>query len=91
VHQLTDEGSAGLSLFLDTNFHESPNTDDITYSNAVPLSEDSPCDEGICIRLEGMIPTILKAKSPIFVAHETKMIDEGGADVESAETINEVR
>jgi hypothetical protein len=56
------------------------------FPQAIPLSPQSPCDEGVCIRIEdGMIPTILKAKSPLFYAHETKMIDQEAIDTEAEE------
>lgn len=41
---------------------------------AVPLSKDSPCDEGVCIRLEGLSPYVTKAKSPAFLGHETEQL-----------------
>lgn len=40
-------------------------------------------DEGICVRRDGTIPLVLKAKSPEFLALETKQIDKGVADMES--------
>jgi RNA ligase-like protein len=52
------------------------------YKNAVPLDDNSPCDEGVCVRVDGIAPYILKAKSPEFFAHETKMIDKGASDTE---------
>ena len=52
------------------------------FKNAVPLADESPCDEGVCIRVDGMAPYILKAKSPKFLEHETKMLDEGALDTE---------
>jgi hypothetical protein len=52
------------------------------YKNAIPLDNESPCDEGVCIRVDGIAPYILKAKSPRFLEHETKMIDEGANDTE---------
>lgn len=48
----------------------------------VPLAPQSPCDEGICIRLGGLKPIILKYKSPTFVAHETRVLDTGEANIE---------
>lgn len=57
----------------------------IAVPEAVPLAEDSPCEEGVCIRIEGLTPQILKAKSPLFLQHETKMLDAGTADIEAAE------
>lgn len=50
--------------------------------NAIPLSDDSPCDEGVCIRVDGLSPYILKAKSPKFLAHETEMLDKEVVDIE---------
>lgn len=55
------------------------------YGNAVPLSEESPCDEGVCIRVDGLAPYILKAKSPKFFEHETKMLDKEVVDIETVE------
>lgn len=51
----------------------------------VPLSDDSPCDEGVCIRIEGLIPQIYKLKSPIFLGHETEMLDAGEEDIDGEE------
>lgn len=39
-------------------------------------------DEGICIRIDTMVPDIYKSKSPIFYQHETKMLDEEALDLE---------
>ena len=56
------------------------------YVQAVPLSPTSPVDEGVCIRVDGLAPYILKAKSPLFYEHETKMLDQGAEDLESEES-----
>lgn len=49
-----------------------------TRPNAVPLSKDSPVDEGVVVRWDGgFTPTVLKAKSSIFFLHETKLLDKG--------------
>lgn len=49
-----------------------------THPNAVPLSKDSPVDEGVVVRWDGgFTPTVLKAKSPDFFLHETKLLDKG--------------
>lgn len=54
------------------------------YKNCVKLGTDeSIVDEGVCIRKEGLIPTIMKAKCSKFLEHETKILDEGTADLES--------
>lgn len=77
-----DRGYSIPSEFIDSRYKESG------YLQAVPLSEESPCDEGVCIRVDGIAPYILKAKSPLFYAHETKMLDEEAVDMEEEQ--NEV-
>ncbi len=53
------------------------------YPNAVPLSKDSPCDEGVVIRAEGPLsPYTLKCKSETFVRHDNKVTEEGTLDME---------
>ena len=59
------------------------------YQQCVRTSHSSPCDEGVCVRVEGMKPFILKAKSPLFLTHETKQLDTGVADIETQESDNE--
>lgn len=65
--------------FLDRKFHQDGDT------AAVPLARESPCDEGVCIRVDGLAPHILKAKSPAFLRHETKMLDQEVIDLEAEE------
>lgn len=65
--------------WLDTSYHDKLHGG---YPHALPLDDDSPCDEGVCIRIEGLAPYITKLKSPEFYAHEDKMIDEGAIDTE---------
>lgn len=48
-----------------------------------PSLEPGLVDEGVCVRFEGMLPRIVKAKSSQFLEHETKMLDKGVADMES--------
>jgi hypothetical protein len=52
------------------------------WKNCVPLSDSSPCDEGVCIRVERQTPLVLKAKSPVFLEYETKALDTGDVEVE---------
>lgn len=52
------------------------------YPGAVALGRDSPVDEGVCIRVDGIAPYILKAKSAKFLEHETKLSDENVVDLE---------
>lgn len=54
------------------------------FPQAVPLNMNKKfVDEGVCIRAEGLAPYIMKAKSPIFLTHESKMLDEDAMDVEA--------
>lgn len=50
----------------------------------VPLSDPKSVDEGVCLRQDGIVPTILKAKSAVFLQHETKLLDKDELDIESA-------
>jgi hypothetical protein len=61
--------------------------DDFSWTEApVPLSDKKTVDEGVCLRQDGVVPLILKAKSAVFLEHETKLLDRGEVDMESAET-----
>lgn len=64
--------------WLDKRFHEAG------YSTALPLGDNKKLvDEGVCVRMDALVPVILKAKSPVFLAHETKLLDKGESDMES--------
>lgn len=65
-----------IDTFIDKKFHEEG------YAGVVPLDETSPVDEGVCIRVDGLAPYILKAKGPQFYEHETKMLDQEALDLE---------
>lgn len=65
--------------WLDTNYHDILHGG---YADAVPLDKESPCDEGVCIRVDGLAPYLAKLKSPMFYAHEDKMLDEEALDME---------
>lgn len=71
--------------WVDTNYHDALHGG---YPDAVPLDDDSPCDEGVCIRVDGIAPYIAKIKSPEFYAHETKMLDQEAVDIEEEEKQN---
>ena len=49
----------------------------------VPLAKESPVDEGVVIRIEGILPKFYKAKGSRFYLHESAMLDGGQADLES--------
>jgi len=53
------------------------------YPHAVPLSDKKSVDEGVVIRVEGVIPFVTKAKSPIFLGHESSLLDKETVDIES--------
>ena len=54
------------------------------YAGAIPLDDDSPVDEGVCVRWDGgTVPVVLKAKSPVFLGHEEKLLEAGAEDIES--------
>ena len=56
----------------------SSGTEDFFFTDpAVPLCSESPCDEGIVIRQDGLTPTFLKWKSGLFLEYETKELDSG--------------
>lgn len=57
------------------------------FSQALPLDNGAPCDEGLVIRGDGMIPYVTKAKSPNFFIHETKQLDSGQIDMETEESV----
>lgn len=66
----------GVQQYLDTQYFTK-------FANAVTLPGDT-VDEGICVRVDKLTPQIYKAKSPKFFEHETKLMDKGELDMESA-------
>jgi hypothetical protein len=63
-------------MFLDARFADK-------YSGALPLSNAKTVDEGICIWSQNGVVT--KHKSPIFLGHESKMLDDAAEDIEEVE------
>lgn len=52
-------------------------------TDAVPLSDKDTVDEGVVVRYDGGTqPVVRKAKSPIFLGHESKVMDQGLTDTE---------
>lgn len=72
-----------MSEFKPENFIDKRFIEETAYSGVVPMEDGDLVDEGVCIRADGLAPYILKAKSPIFLQHETKMLDEEATDLES--------
>lgn len=64
-----------VEAFLDKQFSE-------IYTDVVPL-DAGIVDEGVCIRIDKLTPYILKAKSPLFLEHESKQLDSGEIDLET--------
>lgn len=75
----TNSGVTLLDEMLDVKFKASGVE---WMQNCVPLSPNSPCDEGVCIRIERIIPQIYKVKSPKFLQHESQMLDAGVVEEE---------
>lgn len=65
------------------NSYHNNEYDDWFIEQPLPLSDRKSVDEGICLRQDGLVPVILKAKSPKFLEHETKLLDKGEVDLES--------
>lgn len=76
----TDIDELEIQQYLDRKF----NVGGLTQSP--PLSDPKTVDEGVCIRVDGLVPYILKAKSPVFLQHETKLLDADVQDIESEES-----
>lgn len=65
--------------YIDVNLHDIwvSKRNIFMIEEPVPLSEGCPVDEGIVLRQDGLETLNLKWKSPIFLEHETKILDEG--------------
>lgn len=57
------------------------------FTKCLALSDIKTVDEGVCIRVDKMTPYILKAKCQTFFEFETKQLDKGTEDIESAESL----
>lgn len=69
--------------YLDMRFCDE---DNLGIDNPVILSNAGTVDEGVCVRIDTMVPTIYKAKSPKFLEHETRLIDQGVEDLEAEQS-----
>lgn len=70
-----------IDMWLGSRFAE---VDAGFYEQPVPLSDKKTVDEGMVIRQDGIVPILLKAKAPEFLQYETKLLDKGEIDTESA-------
>jgi hypothetical protein len=73
--------------WLERRFYDEWSKQVAVFNNApVALSDKKLVDEGVCVRYDGPFGTyIVKAKSPSFLAYETKLLDAGVEDLESDE------
>lgn len=76
----------GYKVDFDVNVYMDKRFAELGYPNVVPLSDPETVDEGVCVRVDGMRPRILKAKCQKFFEHETKLLDQGVVDLESSES-----
>ncbi len=76
--------------WLERRYYDEWSRNEVTFTRPpVSLSDKKTVDEGVCVRYDGPHgPYILKAKSPSFLAFESKNLDAGVEDVEAEE--NEV-
>jgi len=82
MEDLTKDDFAGMKKFVDTRYFEGD------FRNAVYLGDNKDIvDEGVCVRADGLIPKIFKAKSPKFLQHETNLLDANVEDLESSQNI----
>lgn len=72
-----------VTRFIDKQLNEE-------FRNCLPLDGKELVDEGVCVRVDKITPYILKAKSPVFLQHETKMLDQQKVDLESEGSIAEL-
>lgn len=74
------KSSFDVSLWMDSEYSNQG------FKHAVALSDANTVDEGVCVRIDGLQPRILKAKCAKFFEHETKMLDTGESDLESEQS-----
>lgn len=57
---------------------------DMSMDEPVPLSDPDTVDEGVVLRQDGLRPTLLKWKGPVFLQTETEQLDEGVGDYDGS-------
>ena len=73
-----------VETLMDERYNDLHHNHNHAVDEPLPLSDKKSVDEGVCLRQEGIVPLILKAKSPKFLEHETKLLDADEVDMESA-------
>ena len=86
--RLTENDFKVIKDCLDVRYHDGYLYGGLEgHPNALYLGANKDIvDEGVCVRMDGLTPKILKAKSPIFLQHETKLLDEAVEDLESSQS-----
>lgn len=81
-----------VDIFMDKRYSEYIDITDAQeyhWGNALPLEDDTKehrklVDEGVVVRADnGIRPTLLKAKSPLYLQKESEWLDAGEADLET--------
>lgn len=83
IEEVDAEGTMMIQkIFLDKRFINSG------FPQAVPLEPNTKLvDEGVCVRFDKIGPMVYKAKSPIFLRHETDMLDNETVDLEAEASV----
>lgn len=85
MQMLTGNDFQMVKSLLDTRYFDG--NENSHFRNALWLGDNDLVDEGVCVRADGLLPKILKAKSPKFLEHETKILDTGEEDLESSQNV----
>jgi len=73
------------NLYLDTKYYWYSG---MAFMDAVPLDDESPCDEWVVIRKDWLQPFLTKAKSPLFYEFESANLDKWEVDIEQEQSLS---
>lgn len=71
--------------WVDKDFHSiwgAGQPEFVYHNEPIRLAQESPVDEGVCIRIEGINPTTYKVKGSAFYLHESALLDANVTDME---------
>ena len=81
----SSQWSSFLAQFTDIRMAEQNRSGALyTVEPPVPLSDPDTVDEGVVLRQDGLRPTLLKVKGPVFLQTETEQLDEGVGDYDGS-------
>lgn len=91
IEELVDDDFKMVKGLMDIRYFDGVTKDGVLHTskflNTLSLGTNKDLvDEGICIRIDGLVPQIFKAKSPKFLEHETMILDTGEEDLESSQS-----